>query len=196
MTNTTPRNTGIADFREYPRVPLTMHGNFMIEGGCTDDCVLMDVSPGGGLFMSSTIPACGSIVSIQIDGLGALRGHVVRTGDMEFAVQFTACRNERERLAVAIAWQFNRGRLQLADRQPNQPPSEHQHDLVHLEDGGVLDACIVDVSLSGVAYICTTRPEVGTRVRVGTLSGQIVRVLETGFAVAFDPPGSEFGAAA
>ena len=146
--------------------------------------------------MSGIIPPQGSVVSIQIDGLGLLRGHVVRTCEMEFAVQFTACRNERERLAVAIAWQFNRGRLQLADRQPYQPPSEHQHHLVHLEDGSVLDACIVDVSLSGVAYICTTRPKVGTRVRVGTLSGQVARLLETGFAVAFDPPGAELGAVA
>jgi hypothetical protein len=179
--------------RAHERTPITLHGTFKVGEDMEFACVLMDISPGGARVMASETPAMNAEVTISIAGLGKLSGSVVRSGSMEFAVQFTTCEGARENLARTIAWQFNRGRLNLPSNVRTATAANAPADAVVLDDGSQIETSVLELSISGVAYISTTQPAIGTRVQVGTMAGTVARHFETGFAVSFDPPSDAAG---
>jgi hypothetical protein len=56
---------------------------------------------------------------------------------------------------------------------------------------GEFPCTLVDISVTGAAFKCEERPRIGERVHVGDMVGRVARWLDTGFAVAFDPPSVE-----
>ena len=55
-----------------------------------------------------------------------------------------------------------------------------------LSDGTVVACRIIDLSLSGAAIELDIRPEMGTNVRLGNMTGRIVRHFMEGVAIEFD----------
>lgn len=178
-----------SDRRVYDRTPMSLHGSYRTDPSDVEKAVLVaDISPGGARILAAEIPQASAEISMKISGLGALVGRVVRVGAMEFSVQFTSCSAERERMAASIAWRFNKSRLGLAARRGAERELCEGCDPVEFSDGEKRDAEIVDLSLSGAAFRCSRAVANGERVRIGALSGSVVRQIEGGFAVAFDPP--------
>tara|TARA_R110000868_G_scaffold2384_7_gene17726 strand:- start:3976 stop:4554 length:579 start_codon:yes stop_codon:yes gene_type:complete len=177
------------DRRAHERTPISLHGSYRIDPSDVEKAVLVtDISPGGARILAAEIPESDAKISMKISGLGALEGDVVRVGAMEFSVRFTSCSAERERMAASIAWRANKSRLGLAARRGAERELCEGCDPVEFSDGEKRDAEIVDLSLSGAAFRCSRTVATGERVRIGALTGSVVRQIEGGFAVAFDPP--------
>jgi hypothetical protein len=182
---------GAEDRRKHKRMPLQLHGRYLDPRAGEQKCRLIDVSPGGAKVMAKTPPMPDDMVVLLIDGLGRLEGKVLRKGSNWFTVQFTAHMRKRDRLADAITWRFNMERLGLdEDRAAPRKPGKGRATL-RFSDGVKIEADVVDVSISGAAFAALERPRIGEEVRVGEMKGQVARIWEGGFAVAFMPPSSE-----
>jgi hypothetical protein len=179
---------GADERRLHARVPLKLHGRFWSEHHGENACRILDVSPGGARIMSRLIPAVGQTIIVMITSLGRIEGQVVRSATEDFSVRFNAPSRKRDKLADAITWSFNKDRLGLEeDRHAPRKPGRGRAN-VKFHDGVVIQADVVDVSISGAAFSCLERPRVGERVKVGEMTGCVARILDNGFAVVFDPP--------
>ncbi|MEO1039241.1 MAG: PilZ domain-containing protein [Pseudomonadota bacterium] len=174
--------------RTYHRMRLSMPGRFFDPRHGEFPCKLIDVSPGGARVATQHPPEPGARVVMMFDGLGRLEGEVIRAGRAGFAVRLLATQRKRDRLADAITWRFNMSRLGLDDdRVATRKPGKGRAKL-RLSDGVIIQADVIDVSVTGAAFACLERPRVGERVRVGEMKGRVARWLDNGFAVAFEPP--------
>ncbi|MEQ8405887.1 MAG: PilZ domain-containing protein [Oceanicaulis sp.] len=179
---------GAQERRRHRRVQLSLPGRGLSASTGEFSCRLIDVSPGGAKISSKTPPRRGERVVLLFDGLGRMEGEVVRAGQAGFALRMTSSQRKRDRLADAITWRFNMDRLGLEeDRAAPRKPGRGRAK-IRLRDGVVIQADVVDVSITGAAFACLERPRVGEPVRVGDMSGRVARWLDNGFAVAFDPP--------
>jgi hypothetical protein len=179
---------GAQERRRHRRVPLALPGRGLAASTGEFACTLVDVSPGGARIASKTPPKAGERVVLLFDGIGRMEGDVVRAGQAGFAVRLSISQRKRDRLADAITWRFNMDRLGLnEDRAAPRKPGRGRAKL-RLRDGVVIQADVVDVSITGAAFACLERPRIGEPVKVGEMTGQVARWLDNGFAVRFDPP--------
>ncbi|WP_300545268.1 PilZ domain-containing protein [Maricaulis sp.] len=179
---------GAQERRRHARVPLLLHGRFWSESIGENACRILDISPGGARVMARIMPVDRARVILMIPSLGRIEGTVVRREGEEFSVTFNAPKRKRDKLADAITWRFNKDRLGLdEDRTAPRKPGRGRAR-IHLEDGVVIQANVLDVSVTGAAFECLERPRVGEPLRVGEMSGRVARILDNGFAVVFDPP--------
>ncbi|WP_439633451.1 PilZ domain-containing protein [Glycocaulis sp.] len=179
---------GAQEQRRHRRVPLRLPGRYLDPVRGEFACTLIDVSPGGAKIAAEAPPALGERIVMLFDGLGRVEGDVVRAGARGFAVRFNTTQRKRDRLGDAITWRFNMERLGLEeDRAAPRKPGTGRVK-IRLKDGVLIQADLVDVSISGAAFACLERPRVGESVSVGDLTGRVTRWLDNGFAVSFDPP--------
>ncbi|WP_440957446.1 PilZ domain-containing protein [Oceanicaulis sp. LC35] len=178
---------GAEERRRHRRVRLTLAGRGLSPSAGEFTCTLVDISPGGARISSKTPPEKGERVVLLFDGLGRLEGEVLRAGRSGFIVRLQGSQRKRDRLADAITWRFNMQRLGLdEDRAAPRKPGRGRAK-IRLRDGVVIQADVIDVSISGAAFACLERPRLGEVVRVGDMQGHVARWLDNGFAVAFDP---------
>ncbi len=178
---------GAEERRRHRRVRLSSPGRGLAPSVGEFGCTLVDVSPGGARIASKTPPSMGERVVLLFDGIGRMEGQVVRAGKAGFAVHLTTSSQlKRDRLADAITWRFNMERLGLEeDRAAPRKPGRGRAKL-HLKDGVIIQADVIDVSISGAAFACLERPRVGEPVRIGDMTGKVARWIDNGFAIAFD----------
>ncbi|WP_417480897.1 PilZ domain-containing protein [Maricaulis sp.] len=182
---------GAQERRRHTRVPLQLHGRFWSEALGEHACRLLDISPGGARVMSRTVPAANARIVLMISSIGRIEGTIVRTEGEEFSVRFNATSRKRDKLADTITWRFNKDRLGLEeDRAAARKPGRGRARIL-LNDGVVIQANVIDVSVSGAAFECLERPRLGELLRVGEMTGCVARILDNGFAVVFDPPDAE-----
>lgn len=179
---------GAQERRRHARVPLQLHGRFWTEMEGEHACRLLDISPGGARLMARIVPPDRTRIILMIPSLGRIEGHVVRREGEEFSVAFNAPLRKRDKLADAITWRFNKDRLGLdEDRTAPRKPGRGRARIL-LDDGVIIQANVIDVSVTGAAFECLERPRIGEPLRVGEMSGRVARILDNGFAVVFDPP--------
>jgi hypothetical protein len=179
---------GAQERRRHRRLELALPGRGLAVSTGEFTCRLVDVSPGGARVLTKTPPERGERVVLLFDGLGRLEGEVVRAGQTGFGLRLISSQRKRDRLADAITWRFNMERLGLdEDRTAPRKPGRGRAK-IRLRDGVVIQADVVDVSITGAAFACLERPRVGEPVLVGDMKGHVARWLDTGFAVSFDPP--------
>ncbi|MDG1416917.1 MAG: PilZ domain-containing protein [Maricaulis sp.] len=184
---------GAQERRRHARVPLQLHGRYWTDQKGEHACRLLDVSPGGARMMSQRQPDINARIVLMLAGLGRIEGTVVRVGTDDFSVGFSAPARKRDKLADTITWRFNKDRLGLdEDRAAHRKPGRGRAKVL-LEDGVIIQADVVDVSVTGAAFECLERPRVGEPVKVGEMHGQVARILDNGFAVVFDPPEAGIG---
>ncbi len=179
---------GAQERRRHRRLELALPGRGLAVSTGEFTCRLVDVSPGGARILTNKPPKRGERVVLLFDGLGRLEGEVVRAGQTGFGLRLISSQRKRDRLADAITWRFNMERLGLdEDRTAPRKPGRGRAK-IRLRDGVVIQADVVDVSITGAAFACLERPRVGEPVQVGDMKGHVARWLDTGFAVSFDPP--------
>lgn len=179
---------GADERRRHARLPLRLHGRFWTETLGEHACALLDISPGGARIVCRVTPSANERVVMMIPSIGRIEGKVVRAAGQEFSLRFSAPARKRDKLADAITWRYNKDRLGLdEDRVAPRKPGRGRARII-LEDGVVIQANVIDVSVSGAAFECLERPRPGEVVKVGEMTGRVARILDNGFAVMFDPP--------
>jgi len=179
---------GAQERRRHTRVPLQLHGRFWSETLGEHACRLLDISPGGARVTSRTMPAANTRIVLMISSIGRIEGTIVRAEGEEFSIRFNATSRKRDKLADTITWRFNKDRLGLEeDRTAARKPGRGRAR-IQLTDGVVIQANVLDVSVTGAAFECLERPRLGELLRVGEMTGCVARILDNGFAVVFDPP--------
>lgn len=189
IVSVVPESATPHERRAHARTAVALHGRICADGGHAMHCTIIDLSPGGACVETRSVPALGEDVVIDVACIGRIAGKVVRADPFDFGMRFTICDEAKKRLASQIMLQFNRERLHTDERRVSERCGQGDGaDLVEFADGSSEIAHIKDISLTGVAFLSENRPRIGLELRIGVLTGRVVRHLEDGYAVAFDPP--------
>jgi PilZ domain len=172
--------------RRHQRVKVVLNGRFMLLDRREFDCQTVNMSPGGALLTSATLPHIGDPVVAYIDHVGRLEGRCVRHLPNSFAMTVTGTIRRREKLADQLTWFANRAKLGLPeDRRHERFPLKDPRSTLTLPNGLTVPCRVIDVSLSGAAVSAEVVPPLGSPVSVGRTPARVVRHIDGGFAVEF-----------
>ncbi|MBV1702030.1 MAG: PilZ domain-containing protein [Hyphomicrobiales bacterium] len=172
--------------RRHQRVKVSLLGRYMLADRREFPCQTIDMSPGGLALFAPVKGKDGERVIAYIDQIGRVEGQIVRQLDNGFALRMNMTLIKREKLADQLTWLANRNALGMPeDRRHERVIPANPRTTLKLPDGREYVVKLIDISISGCAMTCDAKPSVGTPVKVGNTSGQVVRVFETGIAIEF-----------
>ncbi len=173
--------------RRHQRVEISLLGRYMLEDKREFPCVTTDMSPGGVACIASVRGTIGERVVVYLDQIGRVEGKIVRQTDRGFALALSLPYAKREKIANQLTWLVNRDILSLPeDRRFERIVPLRRHSILRLNGESEHVVKLIDVSMSGAAISTAIKPAVGAKALLGQTSGQVVRVFDGGFAIAFD----------
>jgi hypothetical protein len=180
-----PRERNV-DSRRHQRVKVNVPGRYMLADRREFECHTIDMSPGGIALSAPVVPAVGERVVVYLDSIGRIDGICVRDLGQGFAMSVKATPRRREKIAEQLTWLANQQVLEMEDLRVfgRIVPLQRQTTLT-FENGTSMPARIIDLSRSGVAIAADCIPAIGAAVRVGQMSGQVIRILDQGIAIQF-----------
>jgi hypothetical protein len=172
--------------RRHQRVRVNLLGRYMLSDRREFPCQVINMSPGGMALIAPEIGNVGERVIAYVDHLGRLEGTIARTLQNGFAMTIMATARKRDKLAAQLTWLANRAILNLPeDRRHGRFVPRNAIARLILPNGHNVGVRIIDISLSGAGIATSHRPDVGSLVTLGKISGRVVRHLEEGFAIEF-----------
>lgn len=172
--------------RHFQRVPVAIHGRFMLEDRTEHSCQVVDMSPGNVALRAERLGEPGEKVIAYLDHIGRIEGVLTRTLDDGFAMTILASERKKDKLAAQLTWLANKHELDLPeDRRHDRIAPRNPMNVMHLPDGREYKCRVVDLSLSGAAVEIGVKPALGSQVHLGNMRGQVVRHFEDGVAVEF-----------
>lgn len=139
--------------------------------------------------IAPVIPGPGERVAARFASFGTLAGRVRRQTEDGFEMSLDQDEAERRALGERITgfserlWTGTRDRRSAKRSMPKNPRS-----MLARPDNWAQPCLIVDYSASGAAVSAAFRPEVGEVVTVGSITAEVVRLFDFGFAVRFFEP--------
>ena len=192
----TPQPEGrAAERRRHQRVQVSLLGRYMLMDRQEYPCQVVDVSPGGLAMIAPVKGEEGERVVCYLDHVGRVEGVIARNTANGFAIRMTVPMIKREKLADQLTWLANRHDLGMPeDRRHERITPRLSRTVLLCPDGSSHAVKIIDVSVSGAALACDSRPPVGSAVTLGKTRARVVRVSPTGIAVEFvrQLPAEEF----
>ncbi len=183
------------DRRRYQRVQIRLLGRFSMPNRLEYPCQTLNMSPGGIAVNAPVRPEIGHKLTIQLDMLGQIDGHVVRHMEEGFALELDQLFLNPEKLADQLIWLANRSGLGDHDAR-RHIRLEPKHKFVKIEAAGqpVFSGLILNISRSGACLETDRKLPIGTEIKIGRLGAHVVREIANGFAVAFEEiiPAHEF----
>jgi len=148
-------------------------------------CRARSISPKSFVVSAPVIGQVGDAITASFPQFGTVHGHIDHHVCDGFAVNIEA--PDEQALAATIDALQHRLWSGDADKRGEQRfmPGEPRSMLV-FPDGAVLPCLVVDYSASGAAVSADINPAIGTRLTIGEVAGQVVRLFDVGFAVSFD----------
>ncbi|ESR25154.1 PilZ domain-containing protein [Lutibaculum baratangense] len=172
--------------RRFQRVRVDLLGRYMLPSRHEYPCQIIDMSPGGARFVAPAIGDLGERVVAYIDNIGRIEGQITRLFEGGFAISIQATARKRDKLAAQLTWLANKQELGLPeDRRHDRMTPRNPFSEIVMPDGRTYRCKVVDLSLSGAAISCDVKPKMGTVVKLGQMSGRVVRHFEEGFAIQF-----------
>jgi len=176
-----------AEQRRHQRVAVTILGRYMLADKREFRCQTIDMSPGGVHLSAPVRGNIGERIIVYLDEIGRIEGNVVRLTERGFALAMNLPFIKREMIANQLTWIVNRNALGLPEaRRHERIVPHHRHSHLHVEDGREFPVKLIDISVSGAAMTAPVCLPIGTRVRLGQTAGQVIRILEDGFAIIFE----------
>lgn len=174
------------DKRQFQRVPLDVHGRYMLPDRSEYDCRVVEMSPGDAIVEAPASAPPGSRVIMYLDSIGRIEGQITRDHKRGFSVAYNLHDRKRERVAAKLTWLANRHELNLPeDRRHERVVPRNTHSVLRLSDGREYTCKIIDLSLSGAALEIAVRPALGTLVTLGAMRARVVRHFDEGVAIEF-----------
>lgn len=172
--------------RRHQRVPVVLRGRYMLPDRSEYPCQAIDMSPGGVAVHAPVKGQIGDRVVIYFDQVGRVEGVISRLLDTGFALTMTVPPLKREKLADQLTWLTNRQSLGMReDRRHERIEPLNKRAILHIQ-GRELPVKLIDISLSGAAFLCDYKASIGAPVTIGSTPAKIVRVFEGGLAVEFE----------
>ena len=172
--------------RRHQRVRIDLLGRYMLADRREYPCQVVNMSPGGMALIAPVTGNVGERVIAYVDHLGRLEGKIARQLQNGFAMTIAATPRKRDKLAAQLTWLANRSILNLPeDRRHGRFVPRVAGARLIMPNGTNVGVRIIDISLSGAGIATDNRPEVGSLVTLGKISGRVVRHLEEGFAMEF-----------
>jgi hypothetical protein len=173
------------DRRRNRRFALALPGRCMASNKQEFPCRTIDISMSGIAVAAAADMTVGDRIVAYFDEIGGVDGTVARTFDGGFAFALTMSKHKREKLAAQVTWLVNAHELTgIEGRRHERIPVRQTTNLV-LADGTIHQVRCIDVSVSGASVMTRLRPNIGTAVTLGRLTGKIVRHHPEGVAVQF-----------
>jgi hypothetical protein len=172
--------------RKHQRVRVQLTGRYMLQNRKEYACQTIDMSPGGVAMIAEMVPQVGELVVAYVDHVGRLEGRCIRLFGQGFAMNVAGTPRRRDKLANQLTWFANRQSLGLPeDRRHERYALGDPRSTLTLPNGVTVPCRVMDVSLSGAAVATDITATIGSPVKLGRISGRVVRLLEGGFAVEF-----------
>jgi hypothetical protein len=172
--------------RKHQRVKVQLTGRYMLQNRKEYTCQTLDMSPGGVALMGEMMPQVGELVVAYVDHVGRLEGRCIRLFGQGFAMNVAGTARRRDKLANQLTWFANRQSLGLPeDRRHERYALSDPRSTLTLPNGVTVPCRVMDISLSGAAVATEITATIGTPIKLGRVTGRVVRLLEGGFAVEF-----------
>ncbi|MGE0628643.1 MAG: PilZ domain-containing protein [Hyphomicrobiaceae bacterium] len=175
------------DRRQHQRVAVTLLGRFMRENKQEHPCRLIDISVGGASLKSPVDVGVGERIVAYFDIIGGIEGTVVRQFVEGFAIELLATPYKREKLQGQITSLLNRSRMggDPIPRRHERHALANKTSSLKLGEGLIVQAKVLDVSISGASIATDARPPIGGEIVLGKLRGRVVRHHDQGIGVEF-----------
>jgi hypothetical protein len=172
--------------RRFQRVAVDLYGMCMLADGREGRCRIIDMSPGGVAVAALIHAFPRERVIVYADHLGRLEGAAVRACEDGFAMTIVASQRKRDKLAAQLTWLANRKLLgdDHTRRHERTAPVDPRSALM-MPHRALIPCAVIDMSASGAAIACTTKPPVGMLVTIGRIQSRVVRHFDIGFVVEF-----------
>jgi hypothetical protein len=173
--------------RRHARVDVKLLGRYMLADRREFPCLTANMSPGGLAIEAPVRGNIGERVVVYLDQLGRVEGRIIRHTERGFAIQMTMPLSKREKIANQLTWLLNRETLGAAENRtyerivPLRP-----HAILQIDGDNEHIVQLIDISVSGAAIATLLKPPLGTKLKIGQMSGEVVRHFEGGLAVRFD----------
>lgn len=175
--------------RRHQRVRVVLLGRYMLVNRQEYPCQTVNISPGGVEFVAPVRGVLGERVVCYLEHLGRIEGEITRLTEQGFAISISATLRKRDKLASQLTWLANRHALGLPeDRRHERIVPRDSAVVLHLDEGIVVKARLIDVSLSGAGIQLDIRPAIGASIVVGKTPARVVRHFQGGIAVEFRLP--------
>jgi PilZ domain len=177
--------------RRHRRIKTRLQARYMLPDLREFACLVIDVAEGGIALTGTLEGEIGDRIIVYIDRLGRVEGNIVRGFEGGFGVALTGSTLALQKFAQRL-------RLLEGDGLESQPADRRQDVRVNAEDlssrvalADGTECEILDLSLSGAEIKLKKRPAVGSTIKLGNLSGRVVRHSEFGVAVEFVEPATD-----
>jgi len=170
-------------------VRIAVLGRYMLTNRQEFPCQTVDMSPGGVALIAPVRGAIREKVICYIDQIGRIEGVVARLFENGFALSLNVPLTKREKLADQLTWLGNRHALGMPeDRRHARVIPRNPRSTLTMPGGREFQVKLIDVSISGAAFLSDAKPAVGTPVILGTTDAHVVRVFNDTVAVEFARP--------
>ncbi|MEW7006839.1 PilZ domain-containing protein [Lentilitoribacter sp. EG35] len=167
-------------------VTVDLQGRMMRQDYSEQKCVIQRMSPAVASFSAANLPNSGERVIAYVEQLGRIEGSVTRTTKDGFEVAIHATPRKQSKLAAQLTWLANKHELGVSeDRRHERTTPSNDNAEIRLEDGRTYPCHILDLSVSGAAFVVDIRPEVGTKLWLGSMQGRVVRHFDNGLSMEF-----------
>ena len=149
-------------------------------------CRVVRISPDSMMLVAPVNGSMGERVKATLWEFGTFEGSVIKTNQNGFLMSVEMSDKDRDKFAARIEWHEKQKHHDASEnRKFKRIVPRNPHSTILLSDGTLVEACVIDVSASGVAIAAGIYPEIGEPLAVGKLVGRVVRHFDGGFAVEF-----------
>lgn len=177
--------------RAFPRLKARMTARLLINQERSGVGTPINMSVGGVGIQSDMSVSSGDRVVMHLNDGVRLEGVVARTFDGGFAVQLAMCEAKRARLIEALTPFFKQGEeiTQLfLERRTSGRQEGMRAKAVCTTATGIIECCIVDMSLTGAAIETGEEIRIGSEIAIGQVRAKVVRRDGQIYGIEFDLP--------
>jgi hypothetical protein len=171
------------------RAKTRFSGRFMLPDRQDFDCSITPLVSGKLAIVTTAKGQTGDKVIIYADRLGRIEGDIVAQTKRGFTVKPVPVSAAHDRLNENAGPPERRKKRNAAKRRQTVRKHTPQPDTrLTFWDGRGYPCTVMDVSVTGAVVRTAIVPALGSRVRLGKMTGTVIRHLEDGIAIEFIPP--------
>jgi len=174
------------DRRKTARVRMTLEGKlFLVDQRLEIDCTVVDLSPGGAGVRCKTVPPRRTNVVLYVAGFGRFEGITTEAIKDGTGIRFECTALKKKRIADQLKLFIQEGFTAATSVRKSKRIHHIAIQSFTRADCDVVECEVIDISLTGSLLKTDVRPPVGEMIRVGRVTGRVVRYHDNGIGVQF-----------